>query len=53
MSDDSVRSFSESVAEGRQAQLIRINKRDPEVPAGGIGLRLGAHEALERIDALL
>jgi hypothetical protein len=32
--------------------LIRINPREPEAP-GGISLRRGAREALERTDALL
>lgn len=33
--------------------LVRINPREPETPAGGIGIPLGALEALERIDAML
>lgn len=33
--------------------LVRINPRDPEVPAGDIGIPLGAADALRRIDALL
>jgi hypothetical protein len=33
--------------------LIRINPRESEVSAGGIGLPLGALEALSRLDALL
>lgn len=33
--------------------LIRINPREPEAPPGGIGLPLGALEALTRIDALV
>ena len=35
------------------AVLVRINPREAEVPAGGIALRLGARDALTRIDALL
>jgi NAD-dependent SIR2 family protein deacetylase len=33
--------------------LIRINPREPETPPGGIGLPLGALDALTRIDAVL
>ncbi len=33
--------------------LIRINPREPETPDGGIGLPLGALDALPRIDSLL
>ena len=43
-----VRWFSESLAEA--GTLIRINKHEPEVPEGEIGIALGALEALERID---
>lgn len=37
----------------RSNVLIRINPREAATPSGGISLRLGALEALERIDALL
>ena len=33
--------------------LIRINPREPQVPAGQIGIELGALEALVRLDELL
>jgi NAD-dependent SIR2 family protein deacetylase len=39
--------------EARGQVLIRINPREPETPAGGIPIPLGARDALERIDALL
>jgi NAD-dependent SIR2 family protein deacetylase len=45
----SVRIFCERLARGRGA-LVRINVREPQVPEGGIGLSLGAREALEAID---
>lgn len=47
----SVRSFCER-ARGR-GSLVRINVREPEVPEGGIGLAMGALDALRKIDALL
>jgi NAD-dependent SIR2 family protein deacetylase len=37
----------------RGASLIRINVREPEVPMGGIGIALGAREALREIDRRL
>jgi len=39
--------------ESRGGQLIRINPRDHQVPAGAISIPLRALEALERIDACL
>lgn len=36
-------------SEGQPGTLVRINVREPEVPPGGIGLPLGAREALERL----
>lgn len=48
-----VRRFCERTAAAHGGTLIRINPREPGVPRGGIGLSLGAREALERIDALL
>jgi len=42
-----VRSFSERLIHTHQAKLIRINKREPQVPKGQIGLAMGALEALE------
>lgn len=33
--------------------LIRINPMEPDTPPGGIGLRLGAMEALQQIDAAM
>jgi hypothetical protein len=48
----SVRHFSEMLARAG-ASLVRINVREPEVPAGGIGLPMGALEALREIDRAL
>ena len=48
-----VRYESEFVVKQYDATLIRINLREPEVPAGQIGLSMGALEALERMEALL
>ncbi|PTL79893.1 Sir2 family NAD-dependent protein deacetylase [Vitiosangium sp. GDMCC 1.1324] len=45
----SVRRFCESAAAARKGTLIRINVREPQVPAGGIGLPLRALEALSGI----
>lgn len=40
-------------SESQPGLLVRINVREPQVPAGGIGIPLGAREALERIGAML
>jgi NAD-dependent SIR2 family protein deacetylase len=45
----SVRSFCERAAAGGRGTLIRINVREPQVPAGGISLPLRALEALRGI----
>ncbi len=42
-----------NVCEQLSHHLIRINPRDYQTPANGIGIPLGAAEALQRIDALL
>lgn len=47
-----VRRFSERLAEAG-AQLVRCNPREPDVPAGGIGLPVGALEGIRAIDAAL
>lgn len=44
-----VRHTSERVAELLNGTLIRINPREPEVPAGQIGLPFGAAEGIQRI----
>ena len=49
----SVRHFCERVAAHTRGTLIRINVREPEVPAGGIGLALGALEALRALADVL
>jgi NAD-dependent SIR2 family protein deacetylase len=48
-----VRRLSERVAEALGGTLIRVNPREPEVPAGQIALARGALEALGAIDARL
>ncbi len=50
-----IRSFSEQVARRLGATLIRINCREPEVPAGGghFGLAGSALETLRAIDAAI
>ena len=48
-----VRLTSERAANRHRGSLVRINVREPEVPAGHVGLALGALEALEGIEALL
>jgi NAD-dependent SIR2 family protein deacetylase len=45
----SVRHFCERAAAANRGTLIRINVREPQVPRGGIGLPLGALEALRAI----
>jgi NAD-dependent SIR2 family protein deacetylase len=47
-----VRDYGEGVAAERQATLIRINPRDPEVPPGGLSLPLGALAGLEALDRI-
>jgi NAD-dependent SIR2 family protein deacetylase len=48
-----VRMTSESIVSNFDASLVRINVREPNVPAGQIGIALGALEALQEIDRLL
>jgi NAD-dependent SIR2 family protein deacetylase len=51
MAIPTVRHLCEHVARNfRHARLIRINLREPEVPEDGIGLAIGALEALQRIN---
>lgn len=47
-----VRLQGERLVRAMGASLVRINPREPEVPAGQIGLALGAREALEQLEAL-
>ena len=49
----SVRYESEHTVNQHGGTLIRINVREPQVPAGHIGLAMGALEALERMDELM
>jgi NAD-dependent SIR2 family protein deacetylase len=48
-----VRHFCERVATTHNATLIRINRREPAVPYGHIGLARGALEALRALDTYL
>jgi NAD-dependent SIR2 family protein deacetylase len=48
-----VRHFCERIAAAADAPLVRINVRDPHVPAGQISLAMGALAALQAIDTLL
>jgi NAD-dependent SIR2 family protein deacetylase len=47
-----VRHFCERLAAAADAQLIRINRRESEVPEGQLGLDLGALEALTAIQRM-
>jgi NAD-dependent SIR2 family protein deacetylase len=49
----SVRSFSERMVRSVGATLVRINVREPQVPAGQIGLAMGALSALQAIAAVM
>lgn len=44
-----VRMMSEMIASSFNAKLIRVNPRDYEVPSGGISLKMGAKEAIEKL----
>lgn len=48
-----VRRLCEQVAKTHRGRLVRVNVREPQVPAGAIGLAGGALAALRAIDALL
>jgi NAD-dependent SIR2 family protein deacetylase len=48
-----VRYTSERAAARLRGTLVRINVREPETPPGHVGLKVGALEALTRIEALL
>lgn len=48
-----VRRFSERIAQSLGGTLVRINVREPEVPPGHIGLRMGALAGLRAIEARL
>jgi hypothetical protein len=45
-----VRYQGEQLVRERNARLVRINPRDPEVPEGEISLSMGALEALRAIE---
>lgn len=46
-----VRHFSERIATSLEGLLVRLNVREPEVPAGHVGLPLGAAAALMEIQS--
>lgn len=48
-----VRRFCEETARQTGGTLVRVNPREPEVPAGHVGLPMGAVDALRAIDACL
>lgn len=48
-----VRATSEKLSRLKNATLIRINPREPQVPSGNIGIAAGSAEALEQIDKLI
>ncbi|MEN8153633.1 MAG: Sir2 family NAD-dependent protein deacetylase [Acidobacteriota bacterium] len=48
-----VRYISEKILSRYNATLIRINVRDPQVPAGQIGIAAGAEETLKKIFNLM
>ncbi|HEX2913400.1 MAG TPA: Sir2 family NAD-dependent protein deacetylase [Chloroflexia bacterium] len=48
-----VRYFCEEIAQQSGGTLIRINLRQPAVPAGQIGLEAGALDALQKLDERL
>lgn len=48
-----VRIESERIARRTGGRLIRINPREPQTPVGGVGIAMGAAEALAGIEALL
>lgn len=50
MAVPTVRHLCEHVASKMRATLIRINVREPQVPAGHFGLAMGALAALQAID---
>jgi NAD-dependent SIR2 family protein deacetylase len=49
----SVRRFGEHLARERHLSLVRINLREPHIDADGIGIALGAADALAQIDSIL
>jgi NAD-dependent SIR2 family protein deacetylase len=48
-----VRLASERAAARHGGTLVRVNAREPQGPAGHVGLAIGALAALERIEALV
>jgi NAD-dependent SIR2 family protein deacetylase len=47
-----VRSLGERLARRPGVTLVRINPREPQTPAGGVSLAVGARQALADIDAV-
>jgi NAD-dependent SIR2 family protein deacetylase len=48
-----IRHHSERTADQLGATLVRVNPREPDVPAGHVPLPLGSRDALESIDRLM
>jgi NAD-dependent SIR2 family protein deacetylase len=48
-----VRSLSEEMTRVRKGFLIRINPREPEISVNGVGISMGAKEAIHAIQAFL
>jgi NAD-dependent SIR2 family protein deacetylase len=48
-----VRMFGEQLVAATGGRLVRVNVREPDVPAGHVGVPLGAKAALEAIDRRL
>jgi hypothetical protein len=48
-----VRMTSEVVARRLGGTLVRVNPREPEVPAGGIGIAAGGLDTLDALAALV
>jgi NAD-dependent SIR2 family protein deacetylase len=48
-----VRSTSESLVRRTRGKLIRLNPREPEVPAGQLGFALGAADGIRQLSAAL
>ena len=48
-----IRRYCEQTARQESGTLVRINPREPDVPAGHVALPMGALDALRAIDALV
>ena len=48
-----IRRYCEQISAQLGGTLVRVNPREPDVPAGQIGLPLGALEAIRAINSRL